>query len=292
MADKPPGTVPLVVERCIAAVEAIGMDMEGVYRKSAPHMLLKQAVADFDRGLVPNLADEDIYGDVTVATSLLKQYLRDLPNPLITFGVYPLVKEAMRATEEQGGKVAAMRRALAQLPPAHATTLTYLFAHLRRVVDRASENRMTSHNVGVVFGPSLMSGQSGADAIFDMASIDVVEFLVTNQVAVFDGLFPTPAPPPPAAAVSGDASTEPSADVPLSRSVGSQPLGGGSGRIGSPGPLPRLNLPSLGTADGLMDFSLLYLTDNVSLRGTPASEIRRPSLAAGDTSRQPYAPSS
>ncbi|ORZ39492.1 Rho GTPase activation protein, partial [Catenaria anguillulae PL171] len=151
------GTVPDIVEHCIEAVEKIGMDMEGIYRKSGPSSLTKQAVAELDRGQVPDLANEDIYGDATVATSVLKQYLRDLPNPLITFGVYPLVKQAMHLAEkdpEQG--LDAMRKALAQLPAAHLATLDRLFAHLHRVVKAQDVTRMTPRNLGVVFGPTLI----------------------------------------------------------------------------------------------------------------------------------------
>ncbi|KAI9189893.1 Rho-type gtpase-activating protein [Blastocladiella emersonii ATCC 22665] len=273
MAGDPHG-VPAVVARCVAAVEAIGMDFEGVYRKSGPLNLVKQAVADFDRGHLPNLADEDVYGDVTVATSVLKQYLRDLPNPLITFGVYPLVKEAMRATaSDHGGdeaaddaelaaRQAAMRRAVAQLPPAHAATLHVLFAHLRRVADNHALTRMTPHNLGVVFGPTLMRDPARGEAYFDMGSIDVVEFLLEHHTALFGSASAAAAqqqpPLPPPAHHQHHASDD------------------GTGIA-----LPRLHLPSLGLpSDALMDFSsLLYMDGRTPTGEDPSSSAASAALA-------------
>ncbi|KNE63118.1 hypothetical protein AMAG_08282 [Allomyces macrogynus ATCC 38327] len=241
MANDAPTALPVVVEKGIQAVEAIGMDYEGVYRKSGPLQLVKQAVAEFEKGAVPNLADEATYGDVSVATSVVKQYLRDLPNPLITFGVYPLVREAMLHKNAGGDEAqqAAMRRALAQLPPVHHATLTHLMRHLRKIADLSSVNKMTPHNLAVVFGPTLMRDPTRAGSFYDMTAIDVVEYLLDHHDPIFA---PAPAAPtravpaPPAGAAADDATAhdEPASSAP-------SPAPAPSSR-GPPPPIPQRKL--------------------------------------------------
>jgi len=62
-----------------------GMDYEGIYRKSGGTNQMRQIQDEFERGddvqFSPDL-------DICSVTSVLKQYLRNLPNPLITFEVY------------------------------------------------------------------------------------------------------------------------------------------------------------------------------------------------------------
>jgi hypothetical protein len=82
------GSVPLVVEACITAVEDRGMDYEGIYRKSGGAAQMRLIQQAFDRGDV-NLADEDTYNDICAVTSVLKTYFRDLPDPLLTYDLYP-----------------------------------------------------------------------------------------------------------------------------------------------------------------------------------------------------------
>lgn len=52
---------------------------------------------------------------------------------------------------------------LHQMPAVHYETLRHLFAHLLRVAQHSSVNRMQAHNLSIVFGPTLFSS-SGAPA--------------------------------------------------------------------------------------------------------------------------------
>jgi Rho-type GTPase-activating protein 1/2 len=88
-------TIPLLVERCIAAVELRGMDYEGIYRKSGGAAQMRSIQTSFEQGLDPDLTDDDEYNDICAVTSILKQYLRELPNPLMTFELYPQFLESI-----------------------------------------------------------------------------------------------------------------------------------------------------------------------------------------------------
>jgi len=77
--------IPMIVQKCIQEVEMRGMDYEGIYRKSGGALQMRQIQDEFERGddvqLGPDL-------DICSVTSILKQYFRNLPNPLITYELY------------------------------------------------------------------------------------------------------------------------------------------------------------------------------------------------------------
>lgn len=83
--------IPCVVTRCIEEVELRGMDMEGIYRKTGGNSQVKQIQEGFDKNENYDISDPDL--DITAVTSVLKQYFRKLPNPLLTYEVYDRVLE-------------------------------------------------------------------------------------------------------------------------------------------------------------------------------------------------------
>lgn len=80
--------VPLIVDECIKAVESRGLEYEGIYRKSGGAAQMRAIQLAFDQGDKINLCDEEEYNDFCAVTSVLKQYFRELPNPLFTFELY------------------------------------------------------------------------------------------------------------------------------------------------------------------------------------------------------------
>lgn len=62
--------VPLVVVKCIEAVEASGMQYEGIYRKSGGMGQTKLISACFDRGDPFDLGDQDRFNDISAVTSV------------------------------------------------------------------------------------------------------------------------------------------------------------------------------------------------------------------------------
>lgn len=79
-------SVPVIVTKCINAVEAVGMEYEGIYRKTGGSSQSKQITQLFERGDYDafDLADVDAFNDISSVTSVLKTYFRSLPNPLFT----------------------------------------------------------------------------------------------------------------------------------------------------------------------------------------------------------------
>jgi hypothetical protein len=108
-AKSDPGrTVPMIVDKCIRAVEASGaratlfsslrrshvvlvaMDYEGIYRKTGGSSQSKAITQLFERGNYAafDLEDTDSFNDISSITSVMKTYFRQLPNPLLTFALH------------------------------------------------------------------------------------------------------------------------------------------------------------------------------------------------------------
>lgn len=91
-ADHERRQIPSVVTRCIEEVELRGMDVEGIYRKTGGNSQVKMVQEGFDKNEDYDISDPSI--DITSVTSVLKQYFRKLPNPLLTFEVYERILES------------------------------------------------------------------------------------------------------------------------------------------------------------------------------------------------------
>ncbi|ORX53115.1 RhoGAP-domain-containing protein [Hesseltinella vesiculosa] len=175
--------IPLVVRKCIEAVESRAMDYEGIYRKSGGAGQMRLIQQAFEKHDTPNLDDADQWNDICAVTSVLKQYFRDLPVPLMTFDHN---QKFIDVIVGDGNKAEGMQAVLQCLPIEHFNTLKYLMEHLARVKDHQTENLMTSKNLAVVFGPTLMRHEAeNLDLVEMNHKISCIEFLL-NHMDVFN----------------------------------------------------------------------------------------------------------
>lgn len=161
--------------------------MEGIYRKSGGSSQVQQIREGFEKNPSDyDISDPDL--DIHAVTSALKQYLRKLPNPLITFDVYDKLLEC-NPISPISARITSMQCGLQGLPRAHRDVLEFLIFHLRRVVDRERENLMTSTNIAVVFAPTLMRPESLAREMSDVQKKnESMQFLVDHCQEIFMGM--------------------------------------------------------------------------------------------------------
>ncbi|XP_034513821.1 rho GTPase-activating protein SYDE1 isoform X2 [Ailuropoda melanoleuca] len=156
--ENPPGQVPLIIQKCVGQIERRGLRVVGLYRLCGSAAVKKELRDAFERDSAAVCLSEDLYPDINVITGILKDYLRELPTPLITQPLYQVVLEAMaqgppsRAPSSTEGT----RGLLNCLPDVERATLTLLLDHLRLVSSFHAHNRMTPQNLAVCFGPVLL----------------------------------------------------------------------------------------------------------------------------------------
>ncbi|RFU35688.1 hypothetical protein B7463_g641, partial [Scytalidium lignicola] len=175
--------IPSVVTRCIEEVELRGMDVEGIYRKTGGSGQVKIIQEGFDKTEDYDISDPDL--DITAVTSVLKQYFRKLPTPLLTFDIYDRVLESTTIEDDQE-RCDHLRKTFATLPPKHRDCLEFLIFHLARVAQREKENLMTPKNLAVVFAPTIMRDMSIEREMTDThAKNNAVQFIIENSNEIF-----------------------------------------------------------------------------------------------------------
>ncbi|KAJ8728479.1 hypothetical protein PYW07_006175 [Mythimna separata] len=178
------------VRRVVAAIEARGLEEQGLYRVAGVASKVARLVACAAAGALPALHDP-LDWETKTLTSALKSYLRSLPDPLLTRALHAqfiAVAKCERRSERAAG-VAALVRAL---PPPNREMLALVITHLRNVAARCDKNLMSSSNLAVCFGPTLLRPERETVAsILELKFYNVlVETLLEHYEQVFEPAAP------------------------------------------------------------------------------------------------------
>ncbi|VDO64545.1 unnamed protein product, partial [Heligmosomoides polygyrus] len=179
--------IPLIVERCCEAIEQQGV-VTGIYRQCGIQSNIQKLRAKFDSGGEPDLVEfgqRDIYS----VSSLLKQYFRQLPNPLFTFQSYSKILAAFDSSDDD--KARRLRSVMEAMPISHFRTATYLIRHLTRLCSYTSLTDMTAKNLAIVWAPNLFRAPpvlDGDDSHL-LSGLDVhtslCSYLISNSSEIF-----------------------------------------------------------------------------------------------------------
>ncbi|KAM3839639.1 rho GTPase-activating protein SYDE2 isoform 2-T2 [Vipera latastei] len=158
--------VPLLMKKCIAEIEKRGCQVVGLYRLCGSAAVKKELREAFEKDSKAVTLCETQYPDINVITGILKDYLRELPSPLITKQLYEAVLDAMvkrplkmtaNGCENDLNDSEYTMALLDCLPEVEKATLKMLLDHLKLVASYHEVNRMTCQNLAVCFGPVLLS---------------------------------------------------------------------------------------------------------------------------------------
>ncbi|XP_034566594.1 rac GTPase-activating protein 1 isoform X3 [Notolabrus celidotus] len=144
--------VPQLVVECVAEIERRGLEERGLYRVPGGERLVKELRDRFIQGKAPLMLSK--VSDIHVLCGLLKDFLRKLKEPLITFRLHRTFMEASELTDEDNS-TAVMYQAIAELPRANRDTLAYIMLHLHKVM-RSPRCQMDQNNLARVFGPTIV----------------------------------------------------------------------------------------------------------------------------------------
>ncbi|XP_062931988.1 SH3 domain-binding protein 1 isoform X1 [Cynocephalus volans] len=183
--------IALPIEACVMMLLSEGMKEEGLFRLAAGASVLKrlkQTMASDPHSL------EEFCSDPHAVAGALKSYLRELPEPLMTFDLYD---DWMRAAslKEPGARLEALREVCSRLPRENLSNLRYLMKFLARLAEEQEVNKMTPSNIAIVLGPNLLwpPEKEGDQAQLDAASVSsiqvvgVVEALIQSADTLFPG---------------------------------------------------------------------------------------------------------
>ncbi|XP_058714391.1 rho GTPase-activating protein 45 isoform X2 [Poecile atricapillus] len=256
-----PDGIPFIVKKCISEIEKRALKTKGIYRVNGVKTRVEKLCQAFENGKELVELSQASPHDIS---NVLKLYLRQLPEPLMPFRLYNelmgLAKESLQGSEAKGrsGKggpelldrgadtdqvvlslVLKLRELLKELPCENMATLQFLLQHLRRIMEVEQDNKMTSGNLGIVFGPTLMRPRP-TDATISLSSLvdyphqaRIIEALIIFYPTIFEHKDMAPAEP----GRRGSGTTEEVAS-------GAERAHSGSSPVAPLGTSPYLELPS------------------------------------------------
>ncbi|XP_006892425.1 PREDICTED: rho GTPase-activating protein 6 [Elephantulus edwardii] len=193
--------VPRLVDSCCQHLEKYGLQTVGIFRVGSSKKRVRQLREEFDRGIDVTLDEEHSVHDVA---ALLKEFLRDMPDPLLTRELYTaFINILLLEPEEQ---LSTLRLLIYLLPPCNCDTLYRLLQFLSMVASHAEDsvnkdgqeltgNKMTTLNLATIFGPNLLHKQKSSDKEFSVQSsaraeestaiIAVVQKMIENYETLF-----------------------------------------------------------------------------------------------------------
>ncbi|KAK7012274.1 LIM-domain-containing protein [Favolaschia claudopus] len=179
--------VPSFIDDVISAMRQMDMSVEGIFRKNGNIAKLKRLTEDIDR----DASAVDLTTDNPLQlAALLKKFLRELPDPLLTFKLHRLFI-ATQSFPQEADRRRMLHLVSLVLPKSHRDTMEVLFVFLKWVasfahMDEKTGSKMDLGNLATVICPSILYSRT-RDAMRDESfpAIRVTTALLENQDEFF-----------------------------------------------------------------------------------------------------------
>ncbi|QRV88773.1 Rho-type GTPase-activating protein 1 [Ceratobasidium sp. AG-Ba] len=179
--------IPTFIEDLVSAMKQMDMSVEGIFRKNGNIRRMNAVIESIDRD--PTSVDLAQDNPVQLA-ALLKKFLREMPDPLLTYRLYKLLMAAQSIRDEKE-KIKLLHYIVILLPKAHRDTMEVLFVFLKWVslfshVDEETGSKMDLVNLATVITPSILYSK-GRDAAREesFSAIGVITRLLEDQDLFF-----------------------------------------------------------------------------------------------------------
>lgn len=177
--------IPPVVRMCVdhLALSDI-IDTEGIFRRSGNISRINELKRRINEGNFFEMSSEDTH----VVAGLLKTFLRDLNEPLLTYELYDEIIQFLDwPKEERSRNVKLILRE--KLPVENYELFKYIVEFLVQIMDRKDFNKMTSSNLAIVFGPNLVWAKNDQMSLDEIGPINAfIDFVLQNHddIYIFD----------------------------------------------------------------------------------------------------------
>ncbi|XP_059414754.1 rho GTPase-activating protein 44 isoform X8 [Carassius carassius] len=140
------------IEACVTMLLECGMEEEGLFRVAPSASKLKKLKASLDCGV---LDVQEYSADPHAIAGALKSYLRELPEPLMTFELYDEWIQASNI-QDMDKRLQALLCTCEKLPADNLNNFRYLIKFLAKLTEHQDANKMTPGNIAIVLGPNLL----------------------------------------------------------------------------------------------------------------------------------------
>ncbi|CAM4657250.1 protein FAM13A isoform X1 [Lepidochelys kempii] len=175
--------LPAVVWNTVEYLTQHGLTQEGLFRVNGNMKMVDQLRLKYDQGEEVELAKD---ADVCSVASLLKLFLRELPDGVITSALHPRFIRLYQDTRNNAEKENNLKELIKELPDANYCLLKYLCRFLTRVAEHHTANRMNVFNLATVFGPTCFHVPSGFEG---MKEQEICNKIMAKMLENYNTLF-------------------------------------------------------------------------------------------------------
>ncbi|XP_019889755.1 rho GTPase-activating protein 44 isoform X2 [Ooceraea biroi] len=182
--------IALPIQLCVSALLRLGIEEEGLFRIAGAASKSRRIKLSLDACCL-TLTTALEYKDPHVIAGALKSYLRELPEPLLTYKLYPEWMAAAKITHNET-RLRALWEVLHKLPPANLENLRFLIKFLAVLTKNQDINKMTPQNIAIVIAPNLIwSPPEDANTIvMNMSTANNSSLIVDQLITFADWFFP------------------------------------------------------------------------------------------------------
>ncbi|XP_018399869.1 PREDICTED: rho GTPase-activating protein 44-like isoform X3 [Cyphomyrmex costatus] len=182
--------IALPIQLCVSALLRLGIEEEGLFRIAGAASKSRRIKLSLDACCL-TLTTALEYKDPHVIAGALKSYLRELPEPLLTYKLYPEWMAAAKISHSDM-RLRALWEVLHKLPPANLENLRFLIKFLAVLTKNQDVNKMTPQNIAIVIAPNLIwSPQEDTNTIvMNMSTANNSSLIVDQLVTYADWFFP------------------------------------------------------------------------------------------------------
>ncbi|EGW34567.1 uncharacterized protein SPAPADRAFT_54685 [Spathaspora passalidarum NRRL Y-27907] len=156
--------VPIVIDDVINALRQKDMSVEGIFRLNGNIKKLRELTDEINKN--PSKSPDFSIQTAVQLAALMKKWLRELPNPLLTYNLYDVWISSQREPNP------VMRKRILQLiycmmPRSHRNlveVLLYFFSWVASFseIDEETGSKMDTHNLATVIAPNILISKSAS----------------------------------------------------------------------------------------------------------------------------------
>eukprot|EP00002_Diphylleia_rotans_P003697 TRINITY_DN1257_c0_g1_i4.p1 TRINITY_DN1257_c0_g1~~TRINITY_DN1257_c0_g1_i4.p1 ORF type:complete len:1853 (-),score=344.06 TRINITY_DN1257_c0_g1_i4:249-5807(-) len=185
-----PNALPKVVARMFEYLRMRGIDQVGIFRVAGAAAEIQSIMKSIEEG--KDVVFHSV-ADCNVVATVLKQYIRNMKEPIATYKLY----EDFVSASEMGNRqemLVEIQRIVERLPPFNRLFLQELCLFLSQVAEHSSMNKMVPSNLAIVFAPNIFRGPPDMkDAEFIRSQNTCV--VMTAMIECYSQIFDTPGAP-------------------------------------------------------------------------------------------------
>lgn len=173
--------IPSIVEKSIKFIREYGLELEGIFRLSGRASQVEKLRDQLDQGKkVFFSADMDVHS----VASLFKQWLRELPEPLLTWDLYDEFLATDRLPDAE--KLVALKDLTLRLPVGNRFAFQHMVKLLTEVCANEAKTKLNASSLSVVFAPNVLVDPKGP--MFDASAYVSINNVAKEFIEHYDFL--------------------------------------------------------------------------------------------------------